>query len=135
MSRIALSLVVVFLASVPLTAQRGRGGASRQSSLPAANSTAPDLVASFAGKVLIATKKQFTIVITDEHELTFKLNGKTDFFDGAKKMKLEDLAVGDIVAVDAKRDAVGQLDAVHIKLQKVPELEPAPSPAPTPAAK
>lgn len=131
MSR-AVAALILLVSTLPLAAQTRRGGGvPRQTSLPAANNTAPDLVASFAGKVLISTKKQFTILIAEgEHELTFRLSGKTDFFDGAKKMKLEDLAVGDIVAVDAKRDAIGQLDAVHIKLQKVPELEPAPAPAP-----
>ena len=117
--RAFLYVCVAILLVAPASAQRGGGrGPSRQQLPQKTDPNEADILATFSGKVFTVTKKEVAITLLDgDHELPFRIGGKTDVLDGKAKKKLADLAVGDMVDVEAKRALDGTLDAVHIKLR------------------
>ena len=117
--RAFLYVCVAILLVAPVGAQRGGGrGPSRQQLPQKTDPNEADILATFSGKVFTVTKKEVAITLLDgDHELPFRIGGKTDVLDGKAKKKLADLAVGDMVDVEAKRALDGTLDAVHIKLR------------------
>jgi hypothetical protein len=69
----------------------------------------------FLGKLKTISKKELRIDVEGEvQSLTFHVSRKTHFVKDGKEIKIEDIPVGVIVAVDAKRDPDLQFSALNV---------------------
>jgi len=75
-------------------------------------------LATFTGPVQEIDKKVLRIKVEDTNTLEFVCDRKTQYFDGDKKIKVSDIKPGDRVLVETKRYRDGELQAVHVRLQR-----------------
>jgi hypothetical protein len=69
----------------------------------------------FQGHVKVLTKKELIIdADSKEQALVFRVTRKTHFFKDSKEIKLADIPVGTLVAVDALRDPDTQFSALGV---------------------
>jgi hypothetical protein len=93
-------LLFFLLLLVPAMAQKTPGG----------------VVPTFTGLLKGQDSKTLTLETLEAHTLLFHLSRKTEFLNGAKKIKGSDLKTGDHLAVEARRAADGSLDALVVRL-------------------
>lgn len=84
-------------------------------------------LATFTGAVQDIDKKILRIKSEDANTLQFVCDRKTQYFDGDKKIKITDIKPGDRVSVESKRFRDGELEAIHVRLQR-PKAENAGTP-------
>ena len=84
--RAFLYVYVAILLVAPASAQRGGGrGPSRQQLPQKTDPNEADILATFSGKVFTVTKKEVAITLLDgDHELPFRIGGKTDVLDALR---------------------------------------------------
>ena len=72
--------------------------------------------ATFQGNLRALTKKELRIDVVDSEEqsLTFRVSKKTHFLKDGKQIKLSDVPIGVIVAVDATRDPDQKFSALNV---------------------
>jgi hypothetical protein len=81
-----------------------------------AQKTPSGIVPTFVGLLKGQDTKILTLETHDAHTLLFHYSRKTEFLDGAKKIKSADLKTGDHLAIEARRSADGSLDALIVRL-------------------
>jgi len=74
-------------------------------------------LATFTGPVQEIDKKILRIKSEDGNVLQFICDHKTQYFDGDKKIKVNDIKPGDHVSVETKRFRDGELEAIHVRLE------------------
>ena len=116
-----LSLAVLATASIGLPQYYPRMGKAQ----PGAVGDEP--LATFSGSVQDIDKKLLRIKSEDTNTLQFVCDRKTQFFDGDKKIKITDIKPGDHVSVESKRFRDGELEAIHVRLER-PKTENAGAP-------
>ena len=84
-------------------------------------------LATFTGAVQDIDKKILRIKSEDANTVQFVCDRKTQYFDGDKKIKNTDIKPGDRVLVESKRFRNGELEAVHVRLDR-PKTENAGAP-------
>ena len=132
-----LKIIAVALLSPALIFSQGVYG--RRTRGPLTNPGGYDGPAvTFRGNLKAISKKELRIDADSEQQsLTFRITRKTHFFKAGKEIKLSDVTVGTLVAVDAVRDPDQQFSALNVTVNPPPKPEtPAPeTPAPEPAPK
>jgi hypothetical protein len=79
----------------------------------------------FEGHLKALNKKELRIdVEAQEQSLIFRVTRKTHFFKDGKEVKLADVALGTVVAVDATRDPDQKFSALNVVLDP-PKPKPA----------
>lgn len=120
---IAACALVALLAPAPVFSQYGYG----RRRIPSANPTVSDLpAATFQGNLRALNKKQLIIDVVDtaDQSLTFRISKKTKFLKDGKEIKLKDVSVGTLVAVDAQRDPDQKFSALNVVINP-PKPKPA----------
>ena len=115
-----LFLIIPGIASVGFPQIYRRGQAA-----PGAVGNEP--LATFTGAVQDIDKKILRIKSEDANTLQFVCDRKTQYFDGDKKIKITDIKPGDHVSVESKRFRNGELEAIHVRLER-PKAENAGEP-------
>ena len=80
----------------------------------------PDAVATFSGEFKSADKKFLTIAVEDDQTMRMFITGGTKFIRDGKPVKASEFHTGDLVTVDATRDARMNLLAVKVEIAKPP---------------
>ena len=113
-------LVGALLGALPAFCQMGgqprvrRTGVNSAQDNPAAQNK--DLLPSFTGTIRGIDSKGLTLEVTGENLLEFRCSKKTKYADGDKTLKSSDFKPGDKVAIDARRELDGSLDAVKVRV-------------------
>jgi hypothetical protein len=105
-----LGALILFAADLPMFCQVWQSQMEQESS-------AADLLASFAGTVRVIKKKVLAIEVEESNTLQFNCSKKTRYYDGNKKLKHSNVQVGDHVSVEAKRAPDGTLDAINVRIE------------------
>jgi hypothetical protein len=116
-----LVLVTLMLFQYPYPAR-----VPRQQQIPNLQGANTDAVATFNGTFKSADKKSLLIEVEDGNTIRMDISGATKFFRDDKPAKASDFHPGDLVTVDASRDARLNLRAVRIATvpAKAPERQP-----------
>jgi hypothetical protein len=99
---------------------------ARRRPYPATNPSVYDVPAvTFQGNLKVLNKKELRIdVDAQEQSLTFRVTKKTHFLKDGKEIKLADVALGTLVAVDATRDPDQKFSALNVVVDP-PKPKPA----------
>ena len=112
--------IAALLVALPAFCQMGgqprvrRTGANSAQDNPDAQDKG--LLPSFTGTIRGIDSKGLTLEAPGENLLEFRCSKKTKFADGAKTLKISDFKPGDNVAIDARRELDGSLDAVKVRV-------------------
>jgi hypothetical protein len=109
--------VIIVLSLSPAFAQSGRR--SKQERKPQSKiSELETPLATFRGTVKSIDKKEIVLELAEEkQEVAFHRSRKTKFLKDAKEVKPSDIPPGTPVAIEAKRDLLGNIDAVSVIVQ------------------
>ncbi len=77
-----------------------------------------DLLASFSGVVREAGKKALVVEDENQNRVRFHCSGKTQYFEGSKKLAANAVKLGDQVTVEALQALDGSFDAVNVRLER-----------------
>ena len=77
----------------------------------------------FHGTLRGASAKSLAIDSNDENTMNFRCSKKTSWLDGEKKIKPEDIPVGELVAVDGRKAPDGTMEAVVVRIQRAKDSE------------
>jgi hypothetical protein len=88
-------------------------GSGKQPGKKDKNATEP--LADLKGTVKSLSSKLLVIEDPESNTLQFECSKKTHYYQGDKKVKASALKPGDHVAVEAKRDIDGTLEAVNVR--------------------
>ncbi len=87
----------------------------------------------FQGNLKAISKKELRIDVDSEQQsLSFRITRKTHFTKDGKEIKLADVTVGTIVAVDAVRDPDQQFSALKVTVNPPKPNAPAPDASASP---
>jgi hypothetical protein len=112
-----MRLITVFCLMIGLAAVgQGQWTHPKSTGLP---STAP--LPTFHGTVRGSSAKSLSIDSNDENTMNFICTKKTSWLDGARKVKPEDIAVGELVEVDGRKRPDGSMEAVEVRIQRAKE--------------
>lgn len=75
----------------------------------------------FHGTVRGSSAKSLSIDSNDENTMNFHCTKKTVWLDGAKKIKPEDITVGELVEVDGRKRPDGSMEAAVVRIQRAKE--------------
>ena len=79
-------------------------------------------VATFRGTLKSIDKKDVILTLTEkDQEVTFHRSRKTKFLKDGKEIKPATITPGTTVSVEAKRDALGNIDAVNVIVEAQPK--------------
>ncbi len=122
--RIALFLISTSLLSaqyMPIPQQRQQ---RPRPSAPSKRSDTPgELLFKFDGVVKESSKKEFTVEVEGEQNLTFHRGKDIKIMDGKDQIKDKSLPVGTKLSVEAKREMNGDLTAMIVHLNPEPKQQ------------
>ncbi len=117
--RFAVPVLLSLLAAAPAVCQMypvGRRSSATRGQTPD-ESTSKLALPTFTGIVRGVDKKMLLLDRADQNTMQFYSTGKTQYFDGAKKIKVKDIKTGDRVSVEARLGPDGKPEAVNVRLQ------------------
>ncbi|HEY1206318.1 MAG: hypothetical protein ABSH46_00165 [Bryobacteraceae bacterium] len=112
----AIPVVLLLLAAAPAVCQSGR----RRQSTTRSNtdqSTSDKAMPNFAGIVRGLDKKMLLLEQADQNTMQLYCTKKTQYFDGANKIKAKQIQTGDRVSVEARLGPDGKPEAVNVRLE------------------
>src|SRR5579871_4702401 len=103
-------ILAILVLSAVCTAQMttGRRRQTRQTGISPLETPA----ATFHGTLTSVNKKQLVLGIGEDQAITFYVSHKTKFLKDSKPIKPAEIASGTLLAVDGKRDAMGNTEAI-----------------------
>jgi hypothetical protein len=86
--------------------------------------------ATFHGTLKSLTKKELVLTLPEDHEVAFYVSHKTKFLKNSKAIKPSEIPEGAPLAVDGKRDVMGDTEAVTVTVETLVKREQSSEPAP-----
>ena len=117
--RIAVPVLLSLLAAAAAVCQMypvGRRSTTRSQTPD--ESTSKLALPTFTGIVRGVDKKMLLLDRADQNTMQFYSTGKTQYFDGSKKIKVKDIKTGDRVSVEARLGPDGKPEAVNVRLER-----------------
>ena len=114
----AIPVVLLLLATAPAACQSGRAG--RRQSVTRSNpdeSTTDKALPNFTGIVRGLDKKMLLLEQADQNTMQIYCTKKTQYLDGANKIKAKQIQTGDRVSVEARLGPDGKPEAVNVRLE------------------
>jgi hypothetical protein len=117
---LAFAIAGLLALLAPGVCQTGRRGRTPNSSGTPANPTSGlgQALPNFTGIVRGLDAKSLLLEQEDRNTMQFYCTKKTQYFDGAKKVKISGIKTGDRVSVEARLGPDGKPEAVNVRLDR-----------------